>query len=291
MCYNRRDIRIYICTLAILFCFLIAPFISHGAGESLTLQIYPYAPESNILKQFTPLADYLSQELNKKIIIRISKDHVDHMKTVGNDETDIAYLGPASYVKIVAAYGKKPLIARLEINGSPMLKGVIMTSSSSTVRSLKDLRGKRFAFGYPDSTMSHLIPLYMLQREGIQAEDLARYAFLRDQHNVALGVLMGDFDAGAVNAGVFNKYKSRGLRELARTPEVSEHLFVARDSLPDETIYALRTALLKIKDMKKGEALLSSLKKGMTAFVSASDSDYDNLRKLLQKLDQGKSAQ
>jgi phosphonate transport system substrate-binding protein len=282
---NRQSRNIWIYTVAMLVCFLLMPFPSPGAEESLTLQVYPFAPASSILKHFTPLANYLSKELGRKVVIRISKDHVDHMSTVGNDKADIAYLGPATYVKIVDTYGKKPLIARLETHGSPMLKGVIIISTSSTVQSLKDLRGKRFAFGYPDSTMSHLIPLYMMQREGIAAEDLARYAFLHDQHNVALGVLMGDFDAGAVNAGVFNKYKGRGLKDLVWTPEVSEHLFVARASLSGETVEAVRKALFRVKDIKNGDAILSSFREGVTAFVPTSDRDYDNLRKLLRKLD------
>ncbi len=203
-------------------------FDSRSAGESLTLQIYPYAPADKILKQFTPLKDYLQQKLNRGIIIKISKDHHDHMEIVGKDRTDIAYLGPVSYVQIVEKYGKKPLLARLEIKGSPMLQGVIFTSETSRAQSLKDLKGRRFAFGYANSTMSHLVPLSMLNEAGIQLTDLAHYKFLSDQYNVALGVLMGDFDVGAVNSSVYLKYKKRGLKELARTPEISEHLFVTR---------------------------------------------------------------
>ncbi len=260
-------------------------FYARSAGESLTVQIYPYAPAEKILKQFTPLTDYLQQKLNREIIIRISKDHNDHMETVGKDRTDIAYLGPVSYVQIVEKYGKKPVLARLEIRGSPMLQGVIFTSSTSRVRSLKDLTGKRFAFGYPNSTMSHLVPLSMMHEAGVQLTDLAHYKFLNDQYNVALGVLMGDFDVGAVNSSVFLKYKKRGLKVLAWTPEISEHLFVSRKTLPDEITASVRTALFELRQNRNVLAEMASLRKGLTGFVPVEDRDYDNLRSLLQKLD------
>lgn len=275
----------------VFFClFLIIPLSLHSAGESLTLQIYPYGPSSKILNQFKPFADYLKLRLNREVIVQIAKDNNDHFETVGNDKADIAFLGPSTYVKIADTFGKKPIIARIEINGSPLLQGVIFTSSASPVSSLRDLKGKRFAFGYNNSTMSHLIPLYMLQQEGVQLNDLAQYKFLNDQYNVALGVLMGDFDAGAVNASVFHKYKGRGLKDLAWSPKVSEHLFVARASLPEATVTELRKAFFDLKKDKNALIIMSSMREGLTALVPAADKDYDNLRLLLRKLKKVTSA-
>lgn len=282
-----------VCIFAAIFFFyflLVISGSSYADEAPLKLQVYPYAPASKVLKQFTPLADYLKQTLNREVTIGISMDHNDHSETVGNDRADVAFLGPSSYVKLVEAYGKKPVIARIEVKGSPLLQGVIFTSSSSQLASLNDLKGKRFAFGYQNSTMSHLVPVYMLQQEGIHVNDLAQYAFLNDQYNVALGVLMGDFDAGAVNVSVFHKYKGRGLKELARSPQVSEHLFVARSSLSEDTVTVLKRAFLDVKKDKNAQMIMSSIRKDMTAFVPASDRDYDNLRKLLQSIDKSKTA-
>jgi phosphonate transport system substrate-binding protein len=139
--------------------------------------------------------------------------------------------------------------------------------------------------------MSHIVPFSMLLDEGISLSDLSQYDFLSDQHNVALGVLMGDFDAGAVNLSIFESYKSRGLKELARTPEVSEHLFVARSTLSKNTINALRKALYAIKDTENAQSILSPIKQGMTALAPADDGDYDNLRDLLRKLKERKLMQ
>jgi phosphonate transport system substrate-binding protein len=144
------------------------------------------------------------------------------------------------------------------------------------------VKGKSFAFGDPDSTMSHLVPRYMLLEAGIDVEDLSHYDFLASHHNVALGVLVGEFLAGAVKEEVFYEYEERGLKALAWTPELSEHLFVASRKLPAETVEDLREALLGLADEPGGDEVMNSIKLGVTAFVPAADIDYDNLREILR---------
>ncbi|UCE72523.1 MAG: phosphate/phosphite/phosphonate ABC transporter substrate-binding protein [Nitrospiraceae bacterium] len=256
---------------------------SAHAGQKMTLQIHPYLPASELLTRFAPLTRYLSRITGTEINCNISKNYEEHIEKVGKNMVDIAYLGPASYVKLVSKYGTKPILARLEVKGSPFFKGVIITSKSSKILSLDDLKGKSFAFGDPHSTMSYLVPLYMLREKGVTYESLERHEFLNSHKNVVLGVLMGDFDAGAVKEEVYYQYRDRGLRDVAWTPEVSEHLFVARSTLPQESIEALRKALLGIQ---RKDVILSSIKQDVTAMVPARDEDYDNLRSILLTLPQ-----
>jgi phosphonate transport system substrate-binding protein len=259
--------------------------LSVYAQQTFTLQVHPYLPASELLNRFAPLTDYLSTKTSRKIICNISKDYQDHIDKIGNDEVDIAYLGPASYVKVTKTYGLKPILVRLEINGTPSFRGVIVTRKSSTITTLKNLAGKRFAFGDPNSTMSHLVPLFMLYEAGINKDNLAGYKFLDSHHNVALGVLVGDFDAGAIKEEVFYKYKDRGLKDLQWTPKISEHIFVVRSSLPKKTINELKNALLSLRNEPDSKSIMSSIKNNMTAMVPARDEDYNNLRNILNTVE------
>ncbi len=278
MMSKRRFIAI-----AAAFCvLLLIPQLASAAERKLTIHIYPYAPAGKIVKQFTPLSHYLMDKLKRDVDIVISKDHIQHLLMIGSDKADIAFLGPALYVQLVRSYGKKPLLARIEVNGSPLLQGVIFISASSLVNSVTALKGRGFAFGYPDSTMSHLVPLHMLRRKGVQLEDLGQHAFLHDQQNVVLSVLMGDFDAGAVNAEIFLQNKDRGLKDIAWSPKVSEHLLVASTKLFKKTVTALRRALYDIHNDPDAKIILSSIRKGMTGFVPVADTDYDSLRELIE---------
>ncbi len=273
--------------ILILFICFVFFLPSSGFPEGgLTLQVHPYLPSTELLKKFSPLITYLKNRLESEIVCNISGNYQEHIEMIGNDKVDIAYLGPVSYIKVVKNFGTKPLLARLEIKGSPLFQGVIFTLKSSSIRSVKDLKGKRFAFGDPDSTMSHIVPLAVLYDKGIKLHDLDKHSFLPGHRNVALGVLMGDFDAGAVKEEVFNEYKARGLIDLEWTPKISEHLFVTKSSLPDKTIKKLRAALFWLRDDPDAFRIMSSIKQGVTGLVPVEDRNYDNLRVILKKSEQ-----
>jgi phosphonate transport system substrate-binding protein len=258
------------------------PRISN-AGERLVFAVHPYLPATEISEKFGPLVKYLSKELGRPIDIEISPDYQNHIIQIGKDNVDIAYMGPASYVKMADTYGRKHLLVRQETEGKPTFHGVIIVRKDNPLSSLGDLAGKRFAFGDPESTMSHLVPRYMLWKEGITLDNLGGYAFLANHHNVALGVLAGDFDAGAVKEEVFTEYEKRGLRELARTPEISDHVIVATNRLSLEQVQKLRDALHSLRGKEDSRSIMNSIKPS-TSLVPAKDEDYDNLREILKAL-------
>ena len=112
-----------------------------------------------------------------------------------------------------------------------------------------------------------------------------RYQFLKSHENVALGVLVGAFDAGAVKQEVFDEYKEKGLKSLALTPAVAEHLFVVSRKLDNNLLSSLRQALNKLKDSPAGREILSTIKPSITGFLPVSDADYDSLRFMIDALE------
>ncbi|TNF32755.1 MAG: phosphate/phosphite/phosphonate ABC transporter substrate-binding protein [Gammaproteobacteria bacterium] len=276
------------------FCFLLSLLTgfffnqSFAAQAPLILGVHPYLPASEINTRFQPLTDYLSKTLGQPITIRVGRDYEDHIRAVGMRNVDIAYMGPSLYIKLVDEFqGQWPLLARLEVNGKPELFGAIVVRRDSPFTSLAELKGHSFAFGDPDSTMSHIVPQGMLQEAGVPLSQLSGYKFLGAHKNVALGVLAGDFDAGGVKMEILNEYENRGLRLLARSPAVSEHLLLARPDMPAEQITKLRQALLNLNNTAEGKHIMSSIHKQMTAFVPAVDADYNGLRKLMHAVESG----
>lgn len=254
------------------------------APPPLVLAVHPYLPSTEAQRRFTPLAAYITNLLGRPVVIRVGRDYDEHVAAIGTDGVDIAFMGPASYVLMVARYGRKPLLARIEVDGKPELSGVIVARTGDSLRSLADLRGRRFAFGDRESTMSSLVPQYMLQEAGVPLSALAAYEYLGSHKNVALGVLSGDYDAGAVKREVFDELAPRGLRLLATMPTVSEHLFVARSDLPQQQVEKLRAGLLSLKKQPEGATIMQAIHKGMTNMVPVSDTDYQSLSAMMRAL-------
>jgi phosphonate transport system substrate-binding protein len=275
-------LRIKPLVIILLILLFLVPYKTSPAGEALVLSVHPYLPATEISKRFSPLVHYLGMAIDTPITLLVARSYDEHIELIGNNKVDIAYMGPSSYVIVTARHGTKPLLARLEINGKPFFHGAIIVRKESKLKSIEDLAGKRFAFGDTESTMGHLVPHYMLIEKGI--ENLAVYAHLGNHNNVALNVLSGTFDAGAVKEEVFNKYKDRGLRVIAWTPEISEHLFITSNTLSPENIAALRKAMYSLNDTRKVRDIMAGIKSTMTGMVPAEDRDYDLLRAIMQTL-------
>lgn len=272
--------------LSLVFFHAVLSVSSIKAQETLSLGIHPYLPATELVLRFTPLADYIAQHTGSTVQITVATDYQQHIEQIGKDKLDIVYLGPAAYVKMTEAYGEKPILGRLEVQGKPFFQGAIVTRKNSSLQHLSGLKGKRFAFGDRFSTMSHLVPRYVLWRAGVNIKDLAEYDYLNSHHNVALGVLMGDFDAGAVKEEVATYYRNRGLRVLAVTPFISEHLLVTRATLPTTTSHSIRQAIYRLKDHPQRQKIISAIKATATAIVPATDANYDNLRDILKTLNE-----
>ena len=255
------------------------------ADEALIFAVHPYLPIAELIKRFNPLAEYLVGVTGQSVTLRISDDYRSHIDLIGRGDADIAFMGPASYIIMTDQYGRKPLLARLEIKGKPVYKGAIIVHKASNIYELTDLKEKRFAFGDLASTMSHLVPRHMLIDKGIQISEFSSYSHLKTHNNVALSVLAGEFDAGAVKEEVFFKYEKRGLRVIEWTPEISEHVFVAGSELPRKKADALRKALYNLRNTGEGKEIMRGIKGTMSAMVPAKDRDYNNLRQILKALD------
>ncbi len=276
-------VSLYICIALLLL--TLTPYKLAHADESLILAIHPYLPSDELKKKFTPIANYLSSQIGIPIKIRIGSNYDQHIQYIGLNKVDIAYMGPASYVRMVNKFNNKPILARLEVKGNPWFQGNIITRKDSGIKTLSDLKGKRIAYGDPNSTMSYIVPHYMLHKAGVFTDPSSKHQFLYGHSNVALGVLSGDFDGGAVKPAVFKKYEAEGLRTIKKTPKISEHLFVVRNDLPDQQIKKLRNAMLNMKNSDEGMAALRAIKQSITGLVKASNSDYENLNKIILEVE------
>lgn len=251
------------------------------AKETLILGVHPFLSHKEIEKKFTPLANYLSKQTNIDIRVKVGSSYAEHIRYIGEDMVDIAYMGPASFVNTVNQFGRKQILAKLEVNGYSYFQGNIVVRQDSGIKSLEELKGRRIAFGDPNSTMSYIVPHHMLHQAGVFSDKAAKHDFLNSHNNVALGVLSGNYVAGAVKPSVFKKFEAQGLSTISVTPKISEHLFVTRSTLPAKQVKALRQAMLNIKKSSEGMSALHTIKKSITNLVKATDRDYDNLSKII----------
>ncbi|HEY9080095.1 phosphate/phosphite/phosphonate ABC transporter substrate-binding protein [Magnetovibrio sp.] len=267
--------------------FFIATLISTVAlaqDVPMTLGLIPHMAATDMAHRFKPLSDYLSQKIGRSVELKLYKHFEGLMGDIGEGKVDIAFLGPVPYIQITKRYGPVPILARTEISGLTGFHGVIFVRNDSPARTISDLRGAHFASVSRFSTMDLLAQAMMID-VGVPISELPPQQSLGSHQNVALGVLVGDFDAGCVKQDVFDRYADRGLRKLADTSTVPEHIFATNNHMPQQLVQALRQAFLDMNDSAEGRSVMRQVNTEMTAMRPASDPDYDELRRLLSLLE------
>ncbi|RJQ78256.1 MAG: phosphate/phosphite/phosphonate ABC transporter substrate-binding protein [Desulfobacteraceae bacterium] len=253
-----------------------------GAQTSLVFGVHPFKAPDELAKMFRPLIDYLQKETGSTISFRTAKDYDASLAALVAGDIHISYLGPSLYAIATEKHAGKIQLLGTVVNksGTPTFKGVIIAKDGSAINSLADLKGKKFAFGDRESTLSCYMPAYMLMQAGV-FDSLVEHKFLGSHDNVAKAVSMGVFDGGGLQPSVAEKYVGQGVKIIAESAPVYEHVLVVSANVDQETIKKLQDAVLALKD----PAVLDPLMKGMTGFVTTRPEDYDNLRTIMKEVD------
>ena len=103
------------------------------------------------------MAELLNKETGLHFKTSVATSYAAVIEAMGAGKVDIGWLATFSYVLAKDKYDVELLLI-VQRFGSPFYRGQIMVRSDSGINSLKDLKGKSFAFVDPASTSGHLYP-------------------------------------------------------------------------------------------------------------------------------------
>lgn len=232
-------------------------------------------------RQYLPFTDYLAEQSGVPIELVLAKDYSSIIDDLLKGEIDIALLGGLSYIEArEASPDIVPLCAVLSTDHTPTSRTVVFTlEQRKDIGSIKDLRGKAFAFASVHSTAGYLHPLCHLGEHGIQKKDFSRTENLRTHEAVVRSVLRKAFDAGAVSESTFRQFGGEGLKILTTTDPHPGFVLAARKG-GLRTLDRLSNALLSLdyaspatrERARKWSPLLRN------GFAPISDDDYLPIR-------------
>jgi len=229
-------------------------------------------------KRLIPLTRYLSRELHRPVVLKLSPNMGAAIKDAADGKVDLAYLTPVAYIKAHQQGGAK-IIAKTVTNGQASFKLMIVVRQDSPVKAVKDLIGKTFAFGDEKA----LLQRAAVVGSGITLEQFSDYKFLGHYDNIARAVMNKDFDAGILKDTMAYKWQGKGLRILYRSPDLPPYNIAASKNVDDKMVDKLRQAFMKL-DKKNNEHLkvIKALDKKYDGFAATSDQEYDIVRELIK---------
>lgn len=228
-------------------------------------------------QRLKPLTKYLSKELNKKVVLRLSPDMGAAISEAAKGTVDIAYLTPVAYLR-AHEKGNAQLIAKTVTKGKASFKLMIVVREDSPIKSIENLKGKTFAFGDKRA----LLQRATVVGAGIKLGDFKEYKFIGHYDNIARAVMNNDFDAGILKDTMAYKWEGKGLRILHASPALPPYNIVASKNVSKKTLADLRKVFLSLdKNNPEHLKVIKAVDKKYDGFAATNDAEYDVVRKLV----------
>ena len=250
-------------------------------------------PEQNIFAQmdrYEQLSEYLSARIGRPIRWTVVPHYGTIIDNFRSSEVDGAFLGSFSYVLVHVMAGAEVLVRAEDLYGRSMSRGVILVRKDSGINSIRDMKGKRFAFVDKATTAGYLSPLAYFKKMGIENyKTYLKEVYFTGTHTEAIyDVLDRKTDIGAVKNTVLEKEEATNVRVkndlmvLERFPEEPESGFAVRKGLDGALKQKLKQVLLDMYKDPDGQNVLEKF--GARRFVETTDEDYKGVYEYAREL-------
>ncbi|HKP54984.1 MAG TPA: phosphate/phosphite/phosphonate ABC transporter substrate-binding protein [Chloroflexia bacterium] len=260
-----------------------------------------FAPSSNsttILASGKPLGDLLSTVTGYSFKVDVPTSYAAVLTSIGAENTDVAWLAPLQYAVGHQKYGASVILATVR-KGFLTYPSVIVTADAN-VKTLADLKGKKFAFVDPLSSSGYLYPYAALKNAGLFKTDPKEFfsdvVFAGGHDRVATAVYNGSVSGGAMFGGpldplsglptdarslIAGTFKDvyQKVRIIYESSQIPNDTVSVRKGLTPEMVKQIQQGLLEVTSSQRGHQLLFQLYQ-IDDLAPVTDAFYDPLRQV-----------
>ncbi|MDQ7985404.1 putative selenate ABC transporter substrate-binding protein [Pseudomonas sp. G34] len=267
---------------------LSAAALTAHAAETLRVSAIPDEAPTELLRKFKPLGAYLEQQLGMKVEFVPVADYPAVVEALATDRLDMAWLGGFTFVQVNLKTGNAmPLVQREQDAAFTST----FISADPQVKSLKDLKGKTFAFGSISSTSGSLMPRYFMLQDGIKPESyFSRVAYSGAHDATAAWVQAGKVDAGVLNSSVWDKLVNSGkvdttkVKVFATTPTYFDYNWTVRGTLDPALAEKIKQAFLALDPANPEHKAILDLQ-AASRFIETKPENYKGIEEAARAAD------
>lgn len=274
---------------------------SAGSGDvrPLAISAIPDQDPARLVEREEALAAYLSAELGVDVEYVPVTDYAASVSLFRAGDLDMVFYGGLTGVQARLQTPGATVLAQRDIDAD--FRSVFIANTGAgvepveAVADLAVLAGRRFTFGSESSTSGRLMPEYFLGEAGVDtSQDLVGQPGFSGSHDKTVDLVeSGSYDAGALNAQVWEARKKAGtvdldkVREVFTTPAYHDYHWVSGpevdDRFGDGFTGDLRAALLALDGSTQAERELLEAY-GAGAIVPTEVAHYDEIEQIARKL-------
>jgi len=272
----------HLCLTTLLFLLIsIGKLGAQQLPTELKISAIPDENPQELLRIYTPFADYLTKEIGIPVKFTPVVDYAATVEGLAADKLDMVWYGGLTSVQAAQrAKGATRVIMRKE---DAEFKTHFITRKETGIKELKGLKGKTFSFGSVSSTSGHLMPRYFLLKGGINPEkDFSKFSFSGAHDATAAWVEAARVDAGALNFLVWDKLVETKKVDTSKvavfwtTPPYVDYVWSVRGGLDKGVVGKISQAFLKLNYQNPEHKKLLDLHR-TKGYIPAKDEDWKGI--------------
>ncbi len=262
---------------------------SSSNQKPLILSCIPYASELKLTEGWQCLADYLSAYMGIPVKFEMKKTYKPLVDGLKSGEIDFANTGPLIYVKAHDIAGATPLVKPIPVSGkSPFYQSYVIVRKDSGIKTISQLKGKKFAFTDKESASGFLIPVLILSEAGIKDFKFFSDVLYTGDHDSSISAVYNGYADGA---GVSNYLFAKGTNErlgdllvIKKSDPIPTAPIVVRANMPPDVVKKIKDAFLSIDpDKKENRYFLDIIQ--VRSYIEATDKEYEPIRKAAKAIE------
>ncbi len=275
------------------------------AYPELVYAVIPAENSSGVTDRYAPFLAYLSHQLGIKVTLRIANDYAAVIEGQRAGNIHIAYYGPASFARALVT-GVKTTAFAIDVNndGTKGYYSVFYVLADSPYQKIEDLKGKAVGLVDPNSTSGYNMPLYTLNKMGIDPKTYFSNLLITGSHeNAVIALVGGQVETCAnfwnapgdsnlsrmLNKGMLKKpdgtpMKESDFRIILKSDLIINSPTAYLDALPEDMKAAIRQTWFD--SASKAPQAFAKLSDGKNKpFAPVANADYDDTIKLIKFVD------
>lgn len=266
-----------------------------GATEPFTIGAIPDQDPEVLQRLYGTLSAYLEEQLGVPVEYEPVTDYAAAVTAFRVGDLDMVWFGGLTGVQ-----------ARLQVPGARAIlqrgiddnfHSVFIANTSADLDSVESmdgltrLEGHTFTFGSQISTSGRLMPQYHLQQAGVGLEDFRGEPGFSGSHDKTIQLVQaGTYDAGALNARVWNSRLESGRTDTSRveviwrTPAYYDYHWVVRPEVTgrygSDFVQRVEDAFtgLSADDSDREAQILDMF--GAEEFIPTRNANYENIEQI-----------
>jgi len=280
----KGDVMKRLVYLSVILVFVLCTSFAR-AQEPLKIGVAAMISPKETVKYYKEIVDYIGEKAGVPVemVQRESYDEMDNLLEKG--EVKMAFICSGPYVRDKEKFGAELLVAP-QSYGKPFYNAYIIVHKDSPITSLKELKGKSFAFTDPKSNTGKLVPTYMVAKQfKTTPEKFFSKVIYTKSHDKSIEAVAKKIVDGASVDSLIYEYAAKKnpvytslTKIIEKSPSYGIPPIVTTKDFDPKLKEKIKNVLLNMHNDPKGKRILDGIM--VDKFIIIKDSNYNSVREM-----------